>query len=81
MDICTKFHGNPSNSFQDLSLKIKNVNLLEVLEEKLTKDSRLHTLGPRMAVQNVIPIHPIVVKIFQSGGLTNQEFKSELCIK
>lgn len=34
MDICTKFHGNPSNSCLDISQKSQNVNLNVVLVEK-----------------------------------------------
>ncbi len=33
MNVWTKFHGNPSNSRRDISLKITNVNLIMVLQE------------------------------------------------
>lgn len=47
LNICTKFHGNPANSCQDTSIKIKNVNLLIPLEKKsvITKVTRVHPLG------------------------------------
>lgn len=32
-NVSTKFHGNPWNSCQDISLKAKNVNPMGVLEE------------------------------------------------
>ncbi len=34
IDVCTKFHGNPSNICLDISLKTTNVNLMAVLEKK-----------------------------------------------
>ncbi len=34
MNLCTKFHGNPSNSCQDISLQTTNFKLMVVLEEK-----------------------------------------------
>ncbi len=34
MNVCTKFHGNPSNSFWDNLLKTKNLNLTMAPEEK-----------------------------------------------
>lgn len=34
MDICTKFHGNPSKGCLDILLKIINVNLLAALQER-----------------------------------------------
>ncbi len=33
MNVCTKFHSNPSNSSQEFSLKITNVKLMVALEE------------------------------------------------
>ncbi len=33
MNMCIKFHGNPSNTFWDISLKTTNVNLLVAVEE------------------------------------------------
>lgn len=40
------FHGNPSDICQDMPLKVQNVNLLVVLEEKqgIAKVSRFHPL-------------------------------------
>ncbi len=35
MNACTKFYGNPSNSFGDISPKPTNVNFMVALEEKL----------------------------------------------
>ncbi len=65
MNVWTKFHRNPSNSCQDISFKATNVNLMVALQETLgsVKVSR----RTRMSVLNFMAIHPIVVKIFQSG--------------
>ncbi len=45
MNLCNKFHGNPSNSFAenqwDISLKLTNVNLSVVPEEK-SEDHQSH---------------------------------------
>lgn len=53
----TNFHSNPSNTCWDISLKTANVNLMVVLEKK---KSSLETTS----VQNLVPIHPGVGKIF-----------------
>lgn len=37
LNICSKVHGNPSNSGQDSSLKTPNVNLVVAVEEKSEK--------------------------------------------
>lgn len=34
MNVCSKFHGNPSNSSWDISIKNKNDNSMVALEEK-----------------------------------------------
>ncbi len=72
MDICTKFHGNPSYSCRDMSVKNKNVNLLVVLE----KVSRLHPLRT-MNVQTKFLGNSLNFSLDQSGGPTDQNCNSE----
>lgn len=63
MNVCMKFHGNPLNSCQDVSLNTTNVNLLVALEEKSV--GRLGTMFCNVC--NKLAIHPIVGEIVQSG--------------
>lgn len=70
INVCIKFQGNPSNNFQDSSLKVKNVNLMVVLDEKPGDHQSVRFIlwGPRMSVKKK-KIHGnlIVVEIFNSG--------------
>ena len=34
LNICSKFHSNPANIYQDISLKIQNVKLMIAIDEK-----------------------------------------------
>ena len=55
--VWTNFQSYPSHACWDISLKTTNVNLMVVLEKKM---SSLQTTS----VQNLVPIHSGVVKIF-----------------
>ncbi len=41
MYVCTRFHGNPSNSCSDISLQTTNVNLMVLKDQGLTKVIRM----------------------------------------
>lgn len=47
MNVCTKYHGNPSKSCQDISFKTINVNLMPVAVEKsVARQIQGLALGP-----------------------------------
>ncbi len=43
-NMSTRFHGNPSSSCRDISLRTTNVNLMVALKEK-SSSKRIHHLG------------------------------------
>ncbi len=62
IDVCTTFHGNPSNSCRDISLKPINVNLMVAPEETSgihPKSLRFTVWESCMSVENVVPVHPV----------------------
>lgn len=66
MDVWTTFHGNPSNTCWDISLKMKTVNLMLVLKHIGSQKSLRYILrGPRLPVRMFVPIFPVNIKIFQ----------------
>lgn len=74
MTVCTKCHGNPLNSCQDISIKNKNVNLKLALEEKSEdpQKSLEVILGEAWrSVQTFMAIHLTIVEILQSDQMTD----------
>ena len=51
LNFVSKFHSNQSNSFQDISLKTKNVTLMLMLEESITSVSRIR---PEIKFQTMV---------------------------
>lgn len=45
VDICTKFNGNPFNSYLDISLKTTKINLMVVLEGKVEGSCRWYSMN------------------------------------
>ena len=64
MSNCTKLHGNPSSSRQDMSLKSKNVNLLEAVEGKSGDHQSQQDSGGTMCVctkdLNILSINDVL---------------------
>lgn len=56
MNVCTKFHSNPFNSRQDISLKTTNVNLAVALEEK-SEDHQVKSLHPLGTMNALTKFH------------------------
>ncbi len=62
--VCTKFHSNPSNIFQDFSLKTLNVNLMVALDEK--SGDQQSQCNSSSGDQWKLALHPLAAEIFKS---------------
>ncbi len=77
MNVGTKFHCNLSNSYQDISLKLTNVKVVQV--KALPKSVGLILWTPIMSVPSVIANYPIIVKTSQFWPKCNQH-GSDVCV-
>ncbi len=71
MDVCTKFHSNPSNSCWDISLKTIKCYPCGGAKIKVRGSSK--SLGftvwrPWMSVQYLVPVHPVDVELKVRGS-------------
>lgn len=70
MYICSKFHGNPSNSCGNTSVKNQNVNIMVALEKKPggSPESSEFIIFHHECLSKMWSIHPVAAEMFQSGS-------------